>query len=278
MDNLEYSIEALESKGLFYDKKITVYVEGKDDPIFWRKLFNIAEVDAHIEDVGGSKELEKYIDKLIEHNADFYIATDNDHSAFIKTSKSHKNIIKTYGYSIENSMYNINSVNNLISNLSKTELNLNEELNTWVERFSNEVFDLIIYDIANHKFNKGISVFGDNCFPFLQGQKSHKICAKKTSTFIKKISDSFTEDEIEEVTKLVKTSKKEFWFLIKGHFLTNAISNLIKNKIRKHTSMGSISLSHDFLYAFTVDCTQDWQHKIDIKLVIDEIKKIKNYA
>ena len=64
-NGLEYSNEALSSKGLFYNKTITVYVEGKDDPLFWDKLFDLAEISAHIEDVGGKEELEKLFNKII---------------------------------------------------------------------------------------------------------------------------------------------------------------------------------------------------------------------
>jgi hypothetical protein len=105
MNDLEYALEALEIKGLFYNKKITVYVEGKDDPLFWDNLFNIAEIEAHIEDVGGSLELDKYIAKIIDSNAEFYVATDNDHNDFLENIATHPKVIRTYGYSIENSMY-----------------------------------------------------------------------------------------------------------------------------------------------------------------------------
>ena len=58
MNSLEYSLDALDAKGLFYNKSLTVYVEGNDDVLFWDYLFKIAEVSAHIEDVGGDKEIE----------------------------------------------------------------------------------------------------------------------------------------------------------------------------------------------------------------------------
>ena len=51
MNSLEYSQEAEEAKGLFYNKNLTVYVEGDDDVMFWTHLFELAEVDAHIEEV-----------------------------------------------------------------------------------------------------------------------------------------------------------------------------------------------------------------------------------
>ncbi|NJW55651.1 DUF4435 domain-containing protein, partial [Salinimicrobium oceani] len=102
--------EALEAKGLFYNKEITVYVEGQDDPLFWKYIFDLSKFRAHIEDVGGNLQLEKYIDKIIQENADFYVARDNDHSDFINHTKNHQRIINTYGYSIENSMYNMATI------------------------------------------------------------------------------------------------------------------------------------------------------------------------
>lgn len=278
MAELEYSNEALEVKGLFYNKTITVYVEGKDDPLFWGNIFNLEEIEAHIEDVGGSNELEKYYDKVINEGADFFIAMDNDNSEFMIDSINHRKIIRSYGYSIENSMYYHKSpIETTVSNFCRKKLDISTEFNDWLVDFSNNVYDLIIYDIANNRYKKGISIFGDNCYRFLKGQKSFEICESKISTFIDSIKQHFTTEEINDVKELVNQSDKDLWFLIKGHFITHSLINLIKHTVKKHKG-SSISMTPDFLYSMTIDCSQNWKDRIDIKSVVERIKKINKSA
>ncbi len=278
MDDLDYSIEALEAKGLFYNKTITVYVEGKDDPLFWDNLFNIAEIEAHIEDVGGSEELEKYIKNIIDSNAEFYVATDNDHNDFLDDIAVHPKIIRTYGYSIENTMYySYHEIENTVSKFCRKKVDISSDFNNWLTDFTSSVRDLIVLDIANHKFKKGISIFGDNCYRFLKGQKSYEICSVKTEKFIESVKPYFSANEISTVEDLINGTEKELWFHIKGHFITHAIINLIKKLVLKNSGQ-AISLTPDFLYTLTIDCKEDWNNRIDLKVVIEEIMKIKKSA
>ena len=105
MGRIEYSVEAEEAKRLFYNKDYTVFVEGADDVIFWSKLFELAELDSHIEDVGGKDRLKTKIYDILDSGASFIVCCDSDHSDFDDERIEHQQIIRTYGYSIENSMY-----------------------------------------------------------------------------------------------------------------------------------------------------------------------------
>lgn len=278
MASLEYSNEALSAKGLFYNKEITVYVEGKDDPFFWDSLFNIAEIKAHIEDVGGSEELKKYFHKLINEDADFYIATDNDNSEFKMDNIEHQRIIRTYGYSIENSMYYYtNPIEKTVSQFCRKKLDLSEDFKNWLTEFTEKVYDLIIYDIANNRFGRGVSIFGDNCYRFLTSQNSYKLCDVKLQEFIDSVKLSFTANEIQEVKELINQSEKDLWFMIKGHFITHSLINLIKHSVKKHSG-DSKSMTPDFLYSMTVDCSENWENRIDIRTVVERIKAINNYS
>lgn len=276
MASLEYSNEALSAKGLFYNKEITVYVEGKDDPLFWERLFHIADIEAHIEEVGGKEELKKYFDKIIYQNADFFIATDNDNSEFMLEITEHKRIIRSYGYSIENSMYCfLNPIEKTISSFCRKNLDLSEDFNDWLKEFTEKIYDLIVLDVANNRFGKGISIFGDNCCRFLINMNSYKLCDAKLNKFIESVRNSFLDNEINEVKELINQSEKELWFMIKGHFITHSLINLIKHFIKKHTGETK-NMTPDFLYAVTIDCTENWENRIDIKTVIERIKAIKN--
>lgn len=278
MAELEYSNDALEAKAFFYNKKITVYVEGKDDPLFWSSLFSLADIEAHIESVGGKQELEKYKQKIIDEGAEFYIAMDNDNSEFVQDDYENEFMIKTYGYSIENTMYrSLVPIEKTISNICRKNLDLSEKFNEWIESFSEKVHELIVFDIANNKYQKGISIFGDNCYRFLKNQRSHEICSDKTGKFIESIKHHFTDEEINSVRLQIEQSEKELWFLIKGHFIINALINLIKNIIRRESG-SSKTMTPDFLYSITLDCFENWQNRIDISTVVERIKEIKNSA
>lgn len=278
MADLEYSKEAREVKGLFYNKEFTVYVEGKDDPLFWSSIFDLADIEAHIEDVGGKNELEKYYNQIINDDAEFLIATDNDNSEFMNDTINHPNVIRSYGYSIENSMYYFKQpIEKTISNFCRKRLDISEEFQNWLETFSTNVYDLIIYDIANNRYSKGISIFGDNCYRFLKNQKSHEICSTRTTEFINSVKANFTDEEINEVKELVNQSEKELWFLIKGHFITHSLINLIKHTVKRNVGSPP-SMTPDFLYSITVDCKEDWENRIDIRTVVERIKEINNSA
>jgi hypothetical protein len=272
MDSLEFSTDALSTKGLFYNKKFTVYVEGKDDKIFWDYLFQLAERDAYIEDVGGNQEIEKYINRIIDENADFIAACDCDHSDFYLQRIEHPNLIITYGYSIENSIYNQFEIQKVIQKLSRSKVNVTELIENWKYEFSEKLKDLIVYDVANSRFNKGVSVIPNNCSRFLNSSQSHIISLTKINTYLKSIESNFSFEEINEVKGLVNNTQKDLWFHIRGHFLSLGVANLIKSIVSKIDG-NCPSISTDILYALTIDFRENWENKIDIKTVVDNIKK-----
>jgi hypothetical protein len=272
MDNLNYSNDALAAKGLFYNKTYTVYVEGKDDRHFWRYLFELADKNVHIEDVGGINEIEKYIKKIIDENADFIVACDSDHSEFYQKKIIHPKVVNTYGYSIENSLYNPYELEKVIQKLSKTNVSVLDIINNWVLEFSQKIEDLLIYDIANARFDKGISVLPNSCTQFLNSRQSHTISLQKVNAHIDKIKAGFTADEISEVKELIRKSPKNLWYHLRGHFLTIGVTNLIKTLV-KDLDGTSPTFSTDVLYAFTIDCRENWEDKIDIITVVENIKK-----
>lgn len=277
MSNLEYSVEAAEAKGLFYNKNFTVYVEGEDDVMFWNKLFGVAEVDAHIEEVGGNEEIRKKVGEILDNNASFIVACDSDHSDFIDPKIEHSQIIKTYGYSIENSMFTTKNLEDAIQKLGKSPKAVRNEIETWAEEFSNGLHDLIVYDVANHIYDKGIQVFGNNCQRFLKSGTSKEICSDSISAFIDSIKEGFTNEEIDNVKNLIGSTKKDLWFHLKGHFVTHGVINLIQYFVKNWTG-SKCNLPFDSLYALTIDCGTDWKLRTDIKPVVEKIEKLKNSA
>lgn len=269
MGNLEYSTNALEVKGAFYAKDITVYVEGDDDVMFWDNVFRLANKLVHIEEVGGKPNLSNYIRKVIKEDAQFVIAMDNDNSEFMLESDTHPRIIRTYGYSIENSMYfDSANVERIVSAFCRKPISVQEEFEFWKKDFANSLFNLIVYDIASCRFKKGIKVFGDSCQRFLKNDRSHTICEIKVSDYLDKISNRFLDSEIEEVKSLLIQDEKDLWFLIKGHFIRLAFVNIIKSFVKKLSNRVVSSFSSEHVYASTIDCFVNWESRHDLFSII----------
>lgn len=253
--SLQYSTNALNVKSLFFNKKISVYVEGKEDILFWEKIFSsIGGENIHIEETNGVKVLTEHMDKIIDENANIIVACDNDHSPFMENIKYiSPKIVRTYGYSIENSMYCINNINNITRRFAKTRKDFKDEIKTWYNTFCDTSSILLYYDIANHKFIKSTKIFGDKCNRFLKSKNSSILCNKQVDKFINSVKNNFAENEIMQCVNLVKADNRELRFLIKGHFLTNGIINLIKHLVKEETG-SDITLNLDSLYSLSINC------------------------
>lgn len=259
MDNvepIEYSKEALEVKASFYGKDFSVFVEGEDDIIFWRSLFSLAGYDnVHFEDVGGYTELTPYFNVINNEDASILIACDTDHRNLIGFDFTNNKIIRTYGYSIENHMYSIQRIFQIIHKFSpKSQLTKNDVKN-WRIKFSEDSTKLLIYSVANMKFSKGLKIFGDKCVRFLKKASSYEISSDKIDDFIAEIASNFTRRQIQAATKIVEDSTIQRWYLIKGHFLTNGVLNYLSNTIESEINKKP-HISLKSLYALCVDCEE----------------------
>jgi hypothetical protein len=250
-----------------------VFVEGIDDVMFWDHLFKLAEVPAEVEEVGGSEEILKKVKEIIDNNALYVVACDSDHTEFIEPI-AHNRIVTTYGYSIENSMYSSENIQYVIRNLAKKPVEIKDEIEKWAKSFSNDLYDLLVYDIANHKYDKGVEVFGSSCHRFLKNNGvSREVCSIQVSDYLKEIKAHFTDAEIDVVKRQLAMSNKEIWFHLKGHFVTLGIRNLIMHHVNRISGVKR-KLPNDSLYALTVDCKENWDSRIDIKTIVSDIKKI----
>lgn len=253
MSKLEYSTSALNVLNKFHRTKAVMFVEGHDDIHFWKSITEKAGVESlHIEEVGGTKNLEDKIDKIIHENAKFIVAKDSDQGAIL--SKTHKNpkIITTYGHSIENSMYCPKTINRFAGFLARSLNNLVETIDNWYADFSADIERLIVYDLASYMYGKGVGVFGDSCVKFLKSNNSPYTSKEKILKFTEAISGKFTEEEINKCNEIINKQKIDIRWFIKGHFLSNAVINLVKSIVKKIRG-SKVSISLESLYAFTVN-------------------------
>jgi len=273
-NSLLYSTNALNVKSLFFNKRVSVYVEGKEDILFWDKIFcSIYSHNTHIEDTNGIEGLKDYMDKIIDEDAQIIVACDNDHTPFLKEHKYiSPRIVKTYGYSIENTMYCINNINVATKRYSKTRKDFKNDIVNWYQMFCDQCSVLLYYDIANQRFTKKTKVLGDKCSRFLPTNDSPLPSREKITKYIDSIKGEFSDTEIEECVKLVESDKRELRFLIKGHFLTNAVMNIIKQIVKRETGE-NISINLDSFYSLTINCIVSCSDKcIDMNTLHERVQ------
>ncbi|WP_194575817.1 DUF4435 domain-containing protein, partial [Vibrio anguillarum] len=248
-----------------YGADVMVYVEGEDDVPFWEVIFNcLVEYRVEIQEVGGSKELAKYIDELELGKLQGIIACDSDFE-ILKGSLCNPNIIRTYGYAIENSLICPSTILKVIKSVGKipTKNMPIKELEIWLNCFIQIMKKLVIYDVHNELNCIGISVVGDNCSRFFKSQKSHDMCEAKVNYFIENIGFSVCQSEIDHITNLIGGIPRDFSDFIRGHFLFSAVSKFISASIKQINSKVSISndaLFGSLLLAFENNFNADHKH------------------
>lgn len=250
MDDFHYSAEAENVLNMFYQAEVMVYVEGDDDICFWETVFNkSSSLKVEIQDVGGCEELKKFITRLFEEDLKVLVACDSDLTFFKEQQVLDPRIIKTPGYSIENTFICLDGIYKAIRTLGKIPKKTMEtiDLESWDNDFYSKLEPLIKLDIYNFINNKGVAVIGDNADRFMESKKSNVICQDKITGFIAQLSDKFGEVDLREVENLIAAKKTTLRSWLRGHFLFSAIHRLIST-ITERNGKG-ISLSYEALYS-----------------------------
>ena len=248
MDDFYHSEDAKGIMHLFYGADVMVYVEGQDDVPFWEVIFGcLFNYRVEVQEVGGSTELAKYIEKMNLGKLQGVIACDSDFEV-LKSDSSNSNIIRTYGYSIENTLICPSTILKVIRSIGKigTKNIPTEELDEWLSCFHQIMKDLVIYDVYNELNRLGISIVGDNCSRFFKSKTSYEMCETKVNKFIEDVNFSVCQSEIDNITNLIGEIPRNFCDFIRGHFLFSAVSKFISLFIKKSNS--KISLSNEALF------------------------------
>lgn len=255
-DNLEYSIEALRIKALFYGKKAMIYVEGQDDEIFWEQYFDTEAFE--IESVKGASNLYGYIDRLENGEKSYIVACDSDYTIYKKVKYSSPLVVTTYGHSIENMMYCPYNLNEAVKKIAKSRKDTIELINSWYTNFVDKVHPLLLREITNQVYqakDTKISVFGDTSSKYSEKRKSSELDENLIKSFCKRNALYFPEEELTKVEEYVNQDQREERQLIKGHFLTDAVRYLVSS-LASSVSINTkkYNVSKDWLYTLTIKC------------------------
>ncbi len=273
MPELQYSAQALNVLSLFYGVRYVVFVEGDDDVPFWGSLFAKAgETDLEIAPVGGAKELDNRISTIVEEDARIVVGRDCDYSPFTSSRSSHPRVLYTYGYAMENTMYCPCAVNRATKKACRDRRDRLALIEAFFNEFCRRSEDLLVFDLANARFGKGVKVIGNNCCRFLTGRRSTVLSLTKISAHLQAIMSKFTDNELSESRQLCRKDRRTLRHKIKGHFLTHAVLNFVRRELRQARRKDTFPL--EALYQSLVDacavCAQDCSEWDATKEAIDQ--------
>lgn len=245
MADLSYSSEAENVLSKFYRVDTVVYVEGVDDVLFWEYLFALfSEHSFKIKEVGGKLEVQKYVEKIRSGEINAIVARDADFS-YTEKFPDNPNILRSYGYSIENSMICMKSLKKVIRSMGKMPVRaINETgITDWFDKLFESTKDLVLFDIANDLLKAGKVVSGDNCSRFMKSRKSPDICDNKIAAHLSKLDFELSKSMEEQITNALDISNRNISDCIRGHFLFSASLKYVASAISKLRK--GISISND---------------------------------
>lgn len=248
MAELSYSNDAENVLNKFYGVDIMVYVEGIDDVPFWEFIFHkFADYSVEINDVGGVPEVEKYITKIEAGEIKAVVACDADFS-YTGRFSTHQNVLRSYGYSIENSMICHDTLKKLIRSIGRVPMKKidDDNISHWFQALAGSTKDLVIQDIANHIMGEGKSVAGDNCSRFMKSSKSAEVCPSKVEQHLANINLKMSKRLENKIIRSISESGRTEVDFLRGHFLFSASLKYVILEIRKFGK--NIAISNDSFF------------------------------
>ncbi|MFC1082296.1 DUF4435 domain-containing protein [Pasteurella multocida] len=242
-EDLEYSIDALNTLSDFYEVNYVIFVEDKDDEFFWRKIFDFFLSEQYKfefrieENVTGCKILDKKIEDVKNGllNSSILIARDSDYLDFKKEKIEHDRVLYTYGHSIENCLFSENNLNRIIDSYSRGIIR-ESDIAQWLSKIKASVEKLIKLDILSQVNGYGIEILRKSCDQFVSLDDKTVLDDNKINSKINEVQErlGYTININDEMEKL---GNIQFYYL-RGHFFVSLISNFI----RKRCSMRSLPI------------------------------------
>lgn len=265
MDDLEYSAEAKNVLSDFHEVDLMFFVEGDDDVPFWEFLLaKLSVIRFRVESVGGKHNLKKYIDEILSNKINGVVGLDLDYS-FFENVAQHPRIIKTYGYSIENTIISGDVIFDAIralGRLSKKDIDLGV-IEEWFSAFKRSVSALIFLDIESVMRGVGIEVLGSSCHRFLKNKGSHELCEIKIDRHLKSLNLNISVGRRAALSRKIRNFDRVIFDFVRGHFLFSWIMNMVSCYIKKYRDKFHLSIEAFFgslLLAFEGRFNESHEH------------------
>lgn len=249
-DECVYSLEAESVINHFYNADSIVYVEGKDDIPFWELMFKkFSMLDVEIQDVGSCTALRPYMEKISNGTLNAIVACDNDLSCFEADRIEHQNIIRTYGYSIENTLINSHNLLRVIKVIARipTQKLPKNETDKWLEEFHAMTQNLVRMEVYNKINNLGVSITGDNSTRFMTSKTSCVLCPTKIIKYEQETTKNLHEFTPQHIDELLVLKGQTTRRLTNGHFLFSGAARFLTATAKNNDLKAS--LSYDSIYS-----------------------------
>lgn len=278
-DELEYSIEGkLILPEFDIDARvIRIYVEGKDDIPFWQNVFNTFIPDDYslvFEEQGGAEKIYKLLND-IGGKQTFIAALDSEYDDIIHNKSMYKNnlTIFTKRHSIENYLFCVYSINQIINNLDRKYENNILIIQEFTTKLTSMLEGLLYLECKKctktNDILNNISILGGDSkiTKFLENGAIYPD-KDKIDNFIK--NNNLANIEITEIKNLFR--EKDKYNYLNGHFITFSIVNFIKQNL-KQRKIGPETL-YDNAYQNCAICKKKCKDYVEI---INNAQKAFNY-
>ena len=280
-NEFSYSNQAASTVHEFHEVKFMLYVEGEDDISFWNLQFGryIPENEYEIQKVDGKENLEPYISGILDGSiSNTVVACDADYTDFMDVRPTDICIVRTYGHSIENSMFCPVSIAKYIRKYTNTTEDYQTEVNSWISTFCMSAKCMLPYEIKNSidpKHCERLPKILKDKYQFLKvSGRGCDLDEAKISTHISSFSALYKQEDIDDINGKINASMKELRYIIQGHFLADAVMEFIRKKVKSIIGK-SAGLSNIALYAAFCECPPSCRSSCqDILYLRDQIQAV----
>jgi hypothetical protein len=224
-----YSSSALSTIHKFFGVENVIYVEGEDDIPFWDCVLKGCGFSkkTKILSSGGSSNLSDYIEDIVDSGSSIIVALDRDLSIYLGQQYHHNQIIYSYSYSIENSLFQPELISDIINMLYKDQENYMLSIKLWMYEIEKKLYEMIVYNAANHLFGRGVRVFHEDVIMITDKNNRFKIDDSLLEKKLAIIRNNFSIEEYRYAEYYVKNCCFSLWNQIKGHYLESIVLSLM---------------------------------------------------
>jgi uncharacterized protein DUF4435 len=187
--------------------------------------------------------------------------------------EQHPKILRTFGYSMENTIISDVVLQRLISRvakLSKNQVSIND-CTSWIKEIEAALQPLVLADLINRINESGHQVLTDNCDRFLTSNKASDFCPSKIQSHLDALNIVIEPEAKEKIVTIMEQHGLLWCDILRGHFFISAAFRFVKKYITKIKSAVSISREMFFgslLLAFEASFNDHHRHYDHYRLML----------
>ena len=224
--------KGLLAKYLFY-REILVWVEGDEDLVFFNMI--LRNKPCKIEIAYGKTECLKLAQGILEHNLPYVVIIDGDYEILRRKKSVHKRVVTLNRYSIENYLMEEIPIERVCKNYVRSTAIIKILGGTYqaiITKMNNELYDLVVLDIAHYLTSSGLKVLPEKAELILDDIRTMIFSAHRIQEICNRspVNDALKIKAQGLIADYMRN--KRFIDLINGHFIFCIIRHLIFNAVK----------------------------------------------